>query len=69
VLRPELFDTPALVRVGNELVAVDAAGTVLVDGHGRRTVVEGDQVSFPADRADGPFCLVRSDRSILALSA
>lgn len=68
-LQPELFLTPALVRIGDQLVAVDAAGTVLVDGRGRRTVIDDGEASFPANRADGPFCLVRSDRSILALSA
>lgn len=66
--RPDLA-APALVRIGEELVAVDAEGLVLVDGVGRRRVVRGDRAVFAADPADGPFHLVLADRRILALSA
>ncbi|WP_350348246.1 CehA/McbA family metallohydrolase [Agromyces sp. G08B096] len=69
VLLPDLMGTPALLRVGGELVAVDAEGLVLVDGAGRRRTVTSARASFAADPADGPFHLVLADRRIMALSA
>ncbi|UOE43518.1 CehA/McbA family metallohydrolase [Agromyces larvae] len=66
---PQLMAAPALVRVGDELVAVDADGLILVDGAGRRRMVRGARAGFTLDRADGPFHLADSDRRILALSA
>lgn len=59
---------PVLVRVGDDLVAVDADGTVLVGGTGRRRV-RGDRVVFPAPHAHGPYRLEAADRTLLAISA
>lgn len=70
VLMPELMLAPALLRVGGELVAVDAEGLVLVDAAGgRRRTVRSSRESFTADPADGPFRLELADRRIMALSA
>jgi hypothetical protein len=60
---------PVLVRVGGDLVAVDADGTVLVDAAGRRRRVRGDQVAFPAPSELGPYRLEAPDRTLLAISA
>lgn len=71
---------PALVRVGDDLVAVDADGTVLVespspspavspaDGTGRRRRVRGDRVTFAAPPELGPYRLEAVDRTLLAIS-
>lgn len=40
-------EAPVLLRVGDELVALGAAGTYLVDGDERRQVVTGDRQVFP----------------------
>ncbi|MFD5863564.1 CehA/McbA family metallohydrolase [Agromyces sp. NPDC127015] len=69
VLMPELMRAPALVRLGDEVVAVDAEGLVLVDGFGRRRSVRAARESFAADPADGPHYLVLADRRIMALCA
>ena len=60
---------PALLRLGDDVVAVDAEGLVLVDGAGRRRRVRAARESFAADPADGPFHLVLDDRRIMALCA
>lgn len=60
---------PVLVRVGDDLVAVDADGTVLVDATGRRRRVRGGQVAFPAPPELGPYRLEAPDRTLLAISA
>ncbi|WP_454856089.1 CehA/McbA family metallohydrolase [Promicromonospora soli] len=70
---------PVLVRVGEDLVAIDADGTVLVDAAGRRRRVRGDRVTFPAPPDDagadhagpaqGPYRLEAADRTLLAISA
>jgi hypothetical protein len=58
---------PVLLRLGDELVAVDAEGSLLVDLSGRRRLVPGDLARFPAPT--GP-CWLEDDRAqILALSA
>lgn len=59
---------PVLVRVGDDLVAVDADGTVLVDATGRRRRVRGDRVSFPVPAEHGPYRLEAPDRTLLAIS-
>lgn len=64
---------PVLVRVGDDLVAVDADGTVLVDATGRRRRVRGDRVAFPAppepeSHEPGPYRLEAADRTLLAIS-
>ncbi|MCP2265363.1 CehA/McbA family metallohydrolase [Promicromonospora thailandica] len=72
---------PALVRVGDDLVALDADGTVLVGapvaddpdgppgGTGRRQRVRGDRVVVHAPRERGPYRLEAPDRMLLAVSA
>jgi len=65
---------PVLVRAGEDLVALDADGTVLVDLHahvpgGRRRRVRGDRVVLPAPPEHGPYRLEAPDRTLLAISA
>lgn len=65
---------PVLVRVGDDLVAVDADGTVLVEGvptggPDRRRRVRGDRVTFSAPPEHGPYRLEATDRTLLAISA
>ena len=65
---------PVLVRVGDDLVAIDADGTVLVEGlptggTDRRRRVRGDRVTFPAPSEHGPYRLEAADRTLLAISA
>lgn len=65
--RPILFDVPTLIRQGEDLLCVDAVGTVLVDGCGRRLVVDQQHQVVRAPRRFGPFRLERADRSVAAL--
>jgi hypothetical protein len=63
-------DAPVLLRVDDDLWALDADGTQLVCPDGRRTPVRGDH----ADRAvlhghDGPHLLERDDRALVAITA
>ncbi|GAB2484303.1 hypothetical protein GCM10027063_27850 [Promicromonospora xylanilytica] len=60
---------PVLVRSGDDLVAVDADGTVLVDVAGRRRRVRGARATFPAPGEHGPYRLEAADRTLLAISA
>ena len=60
-------DEPVLLRVDDEFVALDADGTYLVDAAGRRRVVHGDSVRFPA--GDGPHRLETATNSVVAISA
>jgi hypothetical protein len=60
---------PVLVRVGDDLVAVDADGTVLVDATDRRRRVRGDRGTFSAPPEHGPYRLEAADRTLLAISA
>lgn len=67
-------DEPALVRVDDDLVAVAADGTVLVDIEGRRRLVRGERDIFrvgPAERTEGadagPYRLETVDGSLLAI--
>lgn len=64
---PDVFTAPVLLRLDGEVIAIDADGLVLVDGHGRRHAVHGHEVGFVADPSHGPYCLVRADRTIAAL--
>jgi hypothetical protein len=57
---------PALLRLGDELVAVDADGTVLTDFTGQRRPVLGDRVAFPA--VSGPHWLEDHRARVLAVS-
>jgi hypothetical protein len=56
---------PALLRVDDELVAVHADGTVLLDSEGRRRPVRGDLARFPA--APGPHRLETPLASVVAI--
>nr|WP_055507315.1 CehA/McbA family metallohydrolase [Nonomuraea pusilla] len=60
-------DAPLLLRLGDELLALDAAGLVLVRPDGSRQVVRGDRVLLPA--ADGPHRLETHDNEVMALCA
>lgn len=67
--------SPTLVRVDDELVAVDGDGTVLVDLEGRRRQVRGDRARFVADRTTGaraggvgPYRLESPQRDLLAVT-
>jgi hypothetical protein len=60
-------DAPVLLRVGDELVALDADGSYLVDREGGRRVVQGDRRSLPA--GPGPYRLEAPDNTVLALCA
>ncbi|MQY09256.1 CehA/McbA family metallohydrolase [Actinomadura macrotermitis] len=59
-------DAPVLLRVQDELIAIDADGTVLVDPDGRRRAVRGDLVRFPA-RRDGMHHLESSANEVISL--
>ncbi|MFD6141502.1 CehA/McbA family metallohydrolase [Promicromonospora sp. NPDC060271] len=59
---------PVLVRVGEDLVAIDADGTVLVDNAGRRRRIRGDRVTVTAPPGHGPYRLEAPDRTLLAIS-
>jgi hypothetical protein len=58
-------DAPALLRVGDELVALGADGTTLLDAEGRRRTVHGDVVRMPA--APGPHRLETHRAEVVAL--
>lgn len=60
---------PALLRVEDDLIAIDAEGTVLTDLDGRRRAVTGDRVTTPLSRAGrGPFRLETPSGELLAIS-
>lgn len=61
------YDGPALLRVDDELVAVEAEGTVLLDAEGRRRVVRGPMARFPG--ASGPHRLETPHAEVVALCA
>jgi hypothetical protein len=58
---------PVLLRLGDELVAVGADGALLTDMSGRRRMVRGDRVAFPA--GPGVHWLEDDRAKLLALSA
>jgi hypothetical protein len=60
-------DAPVLLHVGDEFVAVDADGAMLVCPDGRRTPARGGQHWFAGH--DGPHLLERSDRTIVSVAA
>jgi hypothetical protein len=60
-------NAPALLRVGDEFVAVGGDGTHLVDRNGRRTPVRSDLARFPA--APGPHHLATPSAEIVAITA
>ncbi|MEJ3652740.1 CehA/McbA family metallohydrolase [Actinomycetes bacterium KLBMP 9759] len=59
-------DAPVLLRVGDELVAVDGEGTYLVDPGERRVLVTGDRVTFPG--VAGPHRLETPMNAVVALA-
>lgn len=69
--------SPTLLRVGDELIAVDADGSMLVDIEGRSRTVHGDRQVFRADSpADvggvpgagtAPYRLEAADRTLFAI--
>ncbi|MFW6598503.1 CehA/McbA family metallohydrolase [Propionibacteriaceae bacterium Y2011] len=59
-------DAPALVRVGDELVASAADGTVFRDIDGRSRLLHGDHLVIP-DTGHGPYRLEATDGAILAI--
>ncbi len=58
-------DAPVLLRVRDELIALDADGTLLVGPDGRRRAVRGDR--FRADGTAGPHRLDDHDGGVVAL--
>lgn len=60
-------DAPVLLRVDDELVAVDADGAMLVCPDGRRTPVHGPLARFADHPA--PHVLETNDRLVLAIAA
>ena len=56
-----------LLRVGDECVAVDAEGAMLVCPDGRRTPVRSALDCFSWH--DGPHLLERSDRTVVSIAA
>ncbi|CAM3402413.1 CehA/McbA family metallohydrolase [Isoptericola cucumis] len=62
-------DAPALVRLGDDLAALAADGTVLADTCGRRRMIHGDRVVLPAERAGhGPYRLESPAGEVLAIT-
>ncbi|PHP52049.1 CehA/McbA family metallohydrolase [Actinomyces ruminis] len=74
--RPDLLKAPVLVRLGGianhadeEIMAIDAVGTVLVDRSGNRLPIDQDRQVVHAPRNRGPFRLENPDRWMIALCA
>lgn len=68
VARPDLLDSPVLVRDGDELLVLAAAGLVLTTGAGVRQVVTGEREVVSAPVGSGPYWLEDSARRVLALT-
>ncbi|NUT45453.1 MAG: PHP domain-containing protein [Thermoactinospora sp.] len=60
-------DAPLLLRLGDELLALDADGLVLVRPDGRRQVIRGERVLVPA--AAGTHRLETHENEVMALCA
>ncbi|HEY2043127.1 MAG TPA: CehA/McbA family metallohydrolase, partial [Jatrophihabitans sp.] len=60
-------DAPVLLRVGDELVAVDADGAMLVCPDGRRTPVRGELASFTGHPE--AHLIEQDDRTVLSIAA
>lgn len=56
---------PLLLRLGDELLSLEAAGTVLVRPDGRREVIRGDRVTLPA--GPGQHRLETYENEVIAL--
>ncbi len=60
---------PTLLRVGDEVLALDADGCVLVDLDGRRRLLHGDRLRLPVDQAGrAPFRLEAANGHLVAIS-
>jgi hypothetical protein len=57
-----------LLRVDDELIAIDAEGAIFSDVEGRRRIVGGAREIITAP-GPGPYRLEAADRSILAITA
>jgi hypothetical protein len=69
ITRSPAVEAPALLRVEDQLIAVDAEGTVLSDIEGRRRLIRGPRVSIPRSQAGcGPFRLQAPNGEPLAIS-
>ncbi|OYN91196.1 CehA/McbA family metallohydrolase domain-containing protein [Parenemella sanctibonifatiensis] len=66
ISRSSTPDCPVLLRLADQLWAVDADGCVLVDQEGRRRVIHGDRVRLPAPA--GRCRLEAADRGLLAIA-
>ncbi|GGP04471.1 CehA/McbA family metallohydrolase [Nonomuraea glycinis] len=60
-------DAPLLLRLGDELLALDADGLILVRPDGARQVIRGDRVLLPAD--PGRHRLETYENEVMALCA
>ena len=60
-------DGPLLLRVDDELHALDADGTLLTGPDGRRQLVRGEHARFPAQ--PGPHWLEDAETQVLAISS
>jgi hypothetical protein len=61
------YDAPVLLRVADELIAIDADGAMLVCPDGKRTPIRSGQVCFPGHRE--PHLIERDDRTVLSIAA
>lgn len=64
---PDPLHTPVLLRLDDELHAIDAEGAVLVDLEGRRRRITGAHQRVPSSWGLGPFHLQDADRRLLAV--
>lgn len=68
--RPRVLDGPIVLRSDEQTLHVrDARGHMLVDGGGRRRVIEHEVENVRAPRFAGPYRLETADRRTVALSA
>ena len=64
---PRPLSAPVLLRVEDDVVAVDAAGAVLVDAEGRRRRITADRQTVPGGWGRGLLHLQDADRRVLAI--
>lgn len=65
---PRPLHAPVLLRVEDEVLAVDAAGSILVDAEGRRRRITGTRERIPATWGSGRLHLQDADRRVLAIA-
>ncbi|MBZ2196005.1 CehA/McbA family metallohydrolase [Occultella gossypii] len=66
---PDPLHTPMLLRLGEDLVALAAEGSVLVDIDGARRRITGPSVTVASSWGTGPYRLEDPDRRVLAICA